>query len=512
LKFLVFPALNDPWLDNGLEVLHKAIKDIKTQHKGVLGKLLLEPDRLAFEILEEEYLLDLLDKLFENWFIGRLHYWSEKRGEKKLVLKQFVTFNRQPQSQFPKLFIETKRRELIRNALTPPSKDGELCPVCGAGSKQWEKLTLSVHPMATKIKSLSGVRTRITDKGLKGLSEHFRICPRCYLRGALAWLDNGLIYRTFIGRRLSAVLVPAPLNLDLSRLSELKDRFRRQLRLQDGRSNVKVIIRRGKQVVEESPPAENSILLAFLERLLHDILAEVKGSFLDVRRSISEGWQVFVIPIGPLKNVVAKELILDDPTIRLLKDCVEVKLRPYQDIIASMWLVDERTNRFITDEVDELREKLSKAVLENDFSSFASLFVPRPRRNLAYRWETEESMEKFVEHWRRNYMDEERLGVIKKVGRALAQISAERKSPTLLYALERARSPKDLLEVLSQASHRLIGLEADKLQYISLEGLEKLTDILSEINLSEFREVKNTLMIFAGLEWARRIRRNSAQQ
>lgn len=509
---LKFPVLNDPWLDNGLEVLYRAIEEIGGQHRGVVGEVCLEPDRLTFKVLDEGRLSELLDDLFGEWFKERLHYWSETRGEKKLVLKQFVTFNRQPPSQYPKLFIEGKRSELIRNALMPLSEEGDLCPVCGVRSEGWEKLTLSVHPMATKIKSLSGVRTRITDKGLKGLTEHFRVCPRCYLRGALAWLDDALIYRTFIGGSLSAVLVPAPVNLDLSRLSELKGGYRRQLRLQDGRSNVKVVVRKGDQGVEEAPPAENSVLLAFLERLLHDILAEVRGSFLDVRRKVPEGWQVFVIPIGPMKNVVVKELILDDPTVRLLKDCVEANLRPYQDMIASMWLVDERTNRSLTDEVDEFHEELSKAVLEDDFSSFASQFVPRPRRSLAFRWETGEKVEQFVKQWRREHMDEERLEVVKRAGRALAQISAERKAPTLLYVLERARSPKDLLEVLSQASHRLIGLEADKLQYLSLEGLEKLTEILHETGPGEFRELRDTLMVFAGLEWARQVRRESVQQ
>ncbi len=82
----------------------------------------------------------------------------------------------------------------------------------------------------------------------------------------------------------------------------------------------------------------------------------------------------------------------------------------------------------------------------------------------------------------------------------------------MLYALERARSAKDMLDVLAQACHKVMGFEPDELKYLSLEGLEKLTDIVHQIGGGELDELRNTLLIYAVLEWARRARREAATE
>jgi hypothetical protein len=66
------------------------------------------------------------------------------------------------------------------------------------------------------------------------------------------------------------------------------------------------------------------------------------------------------------------------------------------------------------------------------------------------------------------------------------------------------RSASDLLEVLKEGVHRLIGLEAEKMRYISLDALEQLTELLHQVtDARQFADLKNTLIIFAGIAYAK---------
>jgi hypothetical protein len=108
-------------------------------------------------------------------------------------------------------------------------------------------------------------------------------------------------------------------------------------------------------------------------------------------------------------------------------------------------------------------------------------------------------------------MDAQMLEVVKKAGRALARIAASRKQPVLLYALERVRSASDLLEVLKEGVHRLIGLEAEEMRYLSLDALEQLTELLHQIDARQFADLKNTLIIFAGIAYAKDVMAEAAK-
>lgn len=109
-------------------------------------------------------------------------------------------------------------------------------------------------------------------------------------------------------------------------------------------------------------------------------------------------------------------------------------------------------------------------------------------------------------------MNAETLEVVKKAGRALAAIAASRKQPVLLYALERVRSGSDLLEVLKEGVHRLIGLEAEDMQYISLDALEQLTELIHKTtDARQFADLKNTLIVFAGIAYAKSVMAQSRQ-
>lgn len=106
---------------------------------------------------------------------------------------------------------------------------------------------------------------------------------------------------------------------------------------------------------------------------------------------------------------------------------------------------------------------------------------------------------------------QEHLDTVRKAGSALAEIAASRRQPVVLYGLERVRSRSDLLVVLKEAVHRLIGLSADDMRYISVAALEELVQLLNREEVP-FEDLKNTLFVFAGVAYARKTMAQSRGQ
>lgn len=256
-----------------------------------------------------------------------------------------------------------------------------------------------------------------------------------------------------------------------------------------------------------------SLLLAFLERTLSEIAEKEESTdlFAEAQRRISDGWLFITIPQGRLKNITAHDLVLDEPTLRLLVKLVEQDKLPYAYMISEIWLSDEK-GKSLGDETLSLHENLSRAILTDDFDLFANAFVPKPRRQLRFPFVVGDEVETLVQLWRWSNMNAETLEIVKKAGRALAVIAASRKQPVLLYALERVRSGSDLLEVLKEGVHRLIGLEAEEMQYISLDALEQLTELIHQTtDARQFADLKNTLTVFAGIAYAKNVMVQSRQ-
>lgn len=514
---------NDAWLDNGLEFFGQLAEHIATQYPQVV-QVRWQPDGLELTIHDPVSFVDLLDDEIRQRIESTLHY---RTGKGNITLKPFVGFNQQPPSQHPLIFQDSRRREFLKRVfiVTKQSRAKRSgCPLCGeiiTGSEQ--KLILSVYPFVTKIKSLSGIRTRWKERGLTGFVEYARICSRCYFLGALTWLDDALLYLCDIGgiNGKAVILVPAPPTSNLLRLRELKSY---RPKYGERRTNVRFKrFRSGEE--QEVNEGQYSLLLAFLERTLYELAntSEVPDLFAEVQRHISDGWLLINIPQGRMKNIVAHDLILDESTVRLLIHLVEQGILPYAHLIAEMRLSDDRSKP-LWDETSALHEELSQAILTDNFEQFASAFIPKPRRmlglqpiqgiRLADLWQGfEQGMGTLVYLWRRSKMDAKTLEIVKKAGRAVAAIAASRKQPVLLYALERVRSPSDLLEVLKEGVHRLIGLTVEEMRYISLDALEQLTEILQQTaDARQFTDLKNALIIFAGIAYAKGVMIQSAQQ
>lgn len=492
-----WPMRHDAWLDNGLEFFGQVAKHIADQHSQVVT-VCWQPDCLQLTIHDLNRFVELLDDEIRQRIETTLLYKSERTGNR--VLKPFVGFNQQPPNQHPPIFQESRRRTFLSEVFAPAARHltDSGCPLCGEAMADGEQtLTLSVYPFVTKIKSLSGIRTRWREGGLSGFVTNLPVCARCYFLGALAWMDNALLYLCDIGGTdgNAVILLPAPPMSNLRRLQELK--FYRP-KYGERRTNVRF---KRLRTDEEREVQEGrfSLLLAFVEQTLHDLAkkGEISDLFTQAQRHISDGWLFITIPQGRLKNIVAHDLVLDEPVMRLLVRLVEQNILPYAHFIAELWLTDDRGRRL-------LHETLAQAILTDDFERFAVAFIPKPRRQLHFPFAIEKVVETLVKLWRWSDMDAQTLEVVKKAGRALAAIAASRKQPVLLYGLERVRSASDLLETLKEGVHRLIGLEADEMRYISLDALEQFTELVHQTtDARQFADLKNTLVIFAGIAYAK---------
>lgn len=507
---------HDPWIDNGLELFGRLVERIQQQHPQVV-QVRWQPEALEITIHDDERFLDVLDDAIQQQIQRVVFYTAERQGQKRLIMKPFVGFNQQGSKQHPPIFQQDKdkRQQFLRGVFgaSTPQRRGKLkgCPLCGEGiAGGEEELTLSVYPFVTKIRSLSGIRTQWREEGLSGFAEYLPVCPRCYFLGSLVWADDALLYLCDIGGTdgNAVILLPAPLASSLLRLREVK-----APKYGERRTNVR-FKRRPKRAQQENREEQEdrevqdgtySLLLAFLERTMEEIAERnaVTDLFTEVRRRVSEGWLILSIPQGRLKNITAHNLILDEPVLRLLARLVEQGDLPYAHCISEMGVTDEKGGH-LQDVVPALHEQLAKAILTDDFDLFALVFIPKPRRLLHFPFEIEGVTEKLVALWRWSDMDAQTLEIVKKAGRALARIAASRKQPVLLYALERVRSASDLLEVLKEGIHRLIGLEAEEMRYISLDALEQLTELVHQVtDARQFADLKNTLIIFAGIDYAK---------
>ena len=508
---------NDVWIDNGLELFGHLVDAIQNQHRQVV-QVCWEPEALVVTIHDPQQFVKLLDEAIQKQIESTLYYTSEKDGVKRSLLKPFVGFNQQPPDQRPPLYQDTQRFQFLQRVLNNPTlqKRGENrgCPLCGEPLVGGVELTLSAYPFVTKIRSLSGARSKWHENGLVGFPYYLTVCHQCYFLGSLVWADDALLYLCDIDGSdgYAVVLLPAPMEGNLKHIHEVKSSYRP--RHGERRTNVRFKPREAQAGEERNvQDGSYSLLLAFLERTIDEVAEKIEDAdlFAEVQRRVSEGWLILSIPQGRLKNISAHNLILDSPTLQLLTKLVEQGTLPYAYCLSEIWVTDEKGKR-LQDFVPALHEQMAKAILTNDFELFAKVFIPKPRRQLCFRFSVEGIVESIVKLWRWSNMDAQALEVVKEAGRALAAIAASRKQPVLLYHLERVRSASDLLEVLKEGVHRLISLKADKRCNISLDALEQLTEQLHQISdARQFADLKNTLIIFAGIAYAKRTMRENRQ-
>lgn len=518
------PLRHDPWLDNGLEVLAGMAEEIARQHPQVLT-VHIEPDRLRLEIQQPRRFARLLtDKVAQQ--VDHAYYIPEPG---RRILKPFVGFNQQPPKQHPDIYrgkedIEAFVEALLAAIQSPGGRrTRSTCPFCGAPAT--EKRTLSLYPFVTKTKALGG-QAIWTENGFRGLSEYGPICTTCTFLGMLAWSDTALLYRCDVGgpQGIALLAIPWPQPVDLRRLHEQKQRYRAALNPAYRRSNVQVVIHWGARDREDWPPQAFTMLLAFYEAALSRVMAEIQeiggGVFFDepaaLRRVIPDGWILLRIPQGRMKDITATDWFMGDPILQALRTMVQEGLLPYQGVLTGMWLTLEGRPAD-PEETAAWREERAAAFLQNDYGRFAAGFGTRRRQTLGFYGEAAQRLHRWIQIWlkERETMTQQELELVRRAGRTIGRIAGSQRRATILYELERARTPSDLLGVLSDVIHRLVGMEAQEMrdQYLSLEALDRLTALIhaTREDARRFADMKHTLFIYAGLEYAGAVRGQAAE-
>jgi len=521
---------HDPWLDNGLEVLAGMTEAIARQHPAVLN-VRLEPDGLNLEIHQPQRFARLLSHQVELQVENA--YYIPEPGRK--VLKPFVGFNPQPPKQHPELYrgketIEAFIQDLLAEISQPSNRRSRFtCPFCGAPAT--EKRTLSLYPFVTKTKALGG-QAVWAEAGFRGLNEYGPICTICAFLGMLAWSDTALLYRCDIGgpqgkgkrkeTRTALLALPWPQPMDLRRLHAQKQRYRHALNPAHRRSNVQVVVRWRDREQEDWPPQAFTMLLAFYEAALSRVLREIQEGVEEglfeptaLRGVIPDGWILLRIPQGRMKDITATDWFMEDAVLRVLRSMIEADILPYQGILTGMWLTLE--GRPIDEETAAWREERAAAFLQNDYGRFAAGFGVRRRQTLGFYGEAAQGLHRWIQIWleERKAMNEQELELVRRAGRTIGRIAGAQRRATILYEMERARTPSDLLGVLSDVVHRLVGMEAQEMrdQYLSLEALDRLTALIHQTgdDARRFADMKHTLFIYAGLEYAGVIRGQTAE-
>lgn len=513
----------DPWMDNALESLYSTLRH---QSPDIL-EVELQGHSLTLRIKDERRFLKTLQDMVGQRS-GNLNYEApRKAGGTFERIKDCIIFATQPPQYRPRIYRGgDKLSSLLKDAfLKEREKPKEsTCPLCGEPFPK-EKLLQGVYPLSTKTLALSG-RIRFEDGKCKGTGDYNKCCSRCYFLGAFEWTDEAYLYRTSIGRRRKRPqeqqklfsVVCLPYVPDLRQLHELKEGIRRiGLDTKAGFSNVKVQTARP---ADENPPALYSLLLSFLEKVLWGFVSEKEEasslSFEEVKRHIPRGWTILRVPQGKMKDIDFHGLSLEDELILRLKTWVERGICAYRDIINHFGLhtPEGKQVKDIYEMIREMKEEMAEALLLNRMELFARHFTPRPRVFLDFPWQKgfEEKLIEFIKIWRWD-MKEELFETVRKGGRTLAILAAQKKQPVIFYALERTRTPSDMLDFLTGISHRVASLgeeewqenwEKENLKYISIDSLEKITEALQAMDEAEFRDLKNTLVIFSGFDYARK--------
>ncbi|HLB72065.1 MAG: hypothetical protein O8C58_00255 [Candidatus Methanoperedens sp.] len=497
---IVIPALNDVWMDNGVETLYRLLKE--AQNSSFIVKI----DNNSLIITVSDY-----DKFKESVGIAVKNRRSnlfvidedKKLGEKKEVKKDYILIQEGKKvggkvAFKEELYNEKTTADTVNRIFDLIAEKGERrCVVCGRQfSKSMKKLQQAAYPFVTKIKSLSGVRS-YKDGEVYSFKEYFEdFCPTCYLIGIAEWLDDGIIYRTVPGEK-STLFLPRFNKLD--ELIKFKNTYRSLLNKNDRYRNIRVKI--GSEETENTS-GSFSTLLCFYEKFFFSV---------DKKDLIGKSWAMMEVPFGAVKNIKLNVIDLTESVLRVIKELSEDKISIYKGIITEMFFFydNPKVAPVDWDLTNEIRENISEAILEDDFRSFAINLLPRKGGHVGYSKDTRQNIEDLIYAWRLKNMglDEEQLKTIKSAGRTIAAASKDHRS--LLYKLDKAKDKTALLDALRQVSRRIAGLKVEEKEkykgFIYPLALEDIVSLLEkhESNNRFIEDIKNTLVIFSCVEFSR---------
>ncbi len=351
-----------------------------------------------------------------------------------------------------------------------------------------KKLQQASYPFVTKIKSLSGVRS-YKDGIVYSFKEYFDdYCPTCYLTGISEWLDDGIIYRTVPGEK-SILFLPRFNNLE--ELGKFKQSYRPLLNKSSRYRNIRVI--EGSEETE-NPSGSFSTLLCFYEKFFFDV---------DKKEVIGKSWAMMEVPFGAVKNIKLNVINLAESVLQVIKELSEDNIRIYKGILTEIFFFYDHPKGAPVDWdlTGEIRENLSKAILKDDFHSFARNLLPGKGGRVGYSKEIRKNLEDLIYIWRLKNMGvpKDKLDTIKSVGNIVAK--ASRKNPSLLYKLDKTRTIDDFWGVLREISRKLIGFEDSDKKMIKPTALDGIIQLVKEYE-DKWKEIRDLLVIYSSMYYS----------
>ena len=483
------------WMENGVENLYRLLNGLKGCSVGI------ENNSLNIEISDQEkFLRNLVNRIKQKQdeiiFVTK----QDDKGQIRYVRKDFASILQHGKASGgrnvlkEKIYSETEKR--LNEIFSNIEEGNKICVICGRKfKKSVDKLKQAVHPFATKIKSLSGVRI---------LKDYYdNICPLCYLVGTLEWLDEGIIYRCFLGggeRTYSVIFLPFEFNL--KKLHESKKEYAKILTNRDSLvSNLLKI--KEKNIGYEG---EFTTILKFFEKFVDKILGEYKEEeigldelFEEVERKLCKSWIMIKVPgqRSMVKNVKYQNLNLDDEILHLL---IEMEKRGnfiYDNIIdkigiESQGLSPQQKNKILS----EKKELMARYVLKDDFRGFAKVFLPKKNKIIYYG--DLNILSELIKLWRLDKMGlETEMENLKTAGKCLAV--ALRDHLSILYNMDKARTKEEFIRSLEQACKRLIGMKEKEREKIYPPALESITDLIVKSKGSEWQTIRDVLLIYTSI-------------
>ena len=394
---------------------------------------------------------------------------------------------------------------------------------CGREFKRtYKKLQQASYPFATKIKSLSGIRSGENTK----LKEYFsEFCALCYLTGILEWTDENLIYRSIPGKSCFLIL---PACNSLKSLKKVKSKYTNTLNNKRRWCNIKTDAQGadktksqdGKET--ESPSGKFSTLLSFYESFIFNNKERIKQNEII--------WYIIEIPSGAVKNLKFYEINFNETILSLFNKAILNGFFIYRYFIKNLYAFNQDNKKSLRDfdAEKDIRENLCEAIANDDFDKFAMNFKPNKSYRIGMNKEAFETLETIIKIWRLNSMDEEKqneyLKMIKKASLSFAYLIGNRLS--LFFKLEKAKDKSSFLEVLQEIMRRFIidnekffkgsyeqykkekkqtqekGEEYKK-EWINTYQIDVLIKSIQE-NEQPFKDTKNLLLIYISLNFGRK--------
>lgn len=480
------PLFNDIWFDNALENFYSLLLDYNDGKLNLeLNKdnLLISGDYTDFK----EILIEIIKNFKDYTHINEMEGDEKKEYKKDFILVQSFRVNELGQSDKKGRFISFKPKlfsnpeEEISKILEYNKKGKKSCIFCGNSfSKKYDYIKQVNYPFATKIKSLSGVRSN--NKGTFKLKFYDdSACPMCSLIGMLGWVTNRIIYRS-IPNDKSYIFLPKSSNL--TELHEFKNNYYPLLNNYKRWSNIKDFISEEGVV---NTYGKYSTLLCFYNKFF--IIVEDDEFNID--------WGIISIPSGSVKNVQLLNFHIDEKILDIIKIFVQEYDEEVYVLFNSIHVLgdNELTNT--------IRENLAKMFLTDNFRYFSRNFVINKQNNLIFsskKIDFFKYMNLLIKLWRTDKMGitEENLDTIRSVGNIISKVS--KKNLSLYYKLDKVKNIEQFWSCLREISKKLIDSKFER-NYIREKSLEELI-VLVKNNESDWKEIRDLLIIYSSMYYS----------